>query len=115
MEEFSNDHTVIHCMPVVLTVLTGLNARFDRLLNERHLITASVSDPMSISTIYIENSESPQKKRFLDGYKRRASTEIDEVEKYFAEETSDITVLHRFPDIREILGMSIIDISHRKK
>ena len=38
------------------------------------------------SAISIPDSESPKKKRFLDGYHRRASTEIDEVDKYFAEE-----------------------------
>ena len=58
------------------------------------------------SAISIPDSQSPKKKRFLDGYNRRASTEIDEVDKYFAEETvshyNEINVLDRFPNIRMI-------------
>jgi hypothetical protein len=33
-------------MPLVFAVLGGLHARFDRLMQEKHLIIASLSDPM---------------------------------------------------------------------
>ena len=46
IEEMSKDPTIIHCMPLVFAVLGGLHARFDRLMQEKHLIIASLSDPM---------------------------------------------------------------------
>jgi hypothetical protein len=46
MEEFSIDPTIHHCGPLVSAVLGGLHARFNHLMNEHHLIMASISDPM---------------------------------------------------------------------
>ncbi|KAI9565177.1 hypothetical protein GHT06_008954 [Daphnia sinensis] len=59
----------------------------------------------SAGSITNQDQESPNKKvRFFDGYnyKRRASVETDEVDSYFAEGNSDITMLNRFPTIKKI-------------
>ena len=56
----------------------------------------------SFSTVDTPNCQSTKKKRFIDGYNQRASTEVDEVEKYFTDEAIDIDVLDHFPNIRMV-------------
>ena len=45
MKEFSKDISIIHCQPLILAVLSGLQKRFGHMFNNIHLKLASISDP----------------------------------------------------------------------
>ena len=57
MDKFSVDPTIHNCSSLVLAVLGGLHARFDHLMNERHLIMESISDLMFKMIWAEENSK----------------------------------------------------------
>jgi hypothetical protein len=73
MEEFSVDPTIHHCGSLVFAVLGGLHARFDHLMNERHLIMASISDPM-FKMIWAEDNSKAEYTLLLKGAVRRVKT-----------------------------------------
>lgn len=56
MTEFPKDDTIVHCQPLVLAVLCGLEKRFGEMFNNIHLRLASVSDP-NFKTIWADENE----------------------------------------------------------
>lgn len=72
IEDFSKDHTIIHCSPLVSAVLDGLKSRFHRLMNENHLIIASISDPMfKLIWVDVDDAKKAEYTTLLKGAVRR--------------------------------------------
>jgi hypothetical protein len=73
MGEFSIDPTIHHCGSLVFAVLGGLHTRFDQLMNELHLIMASISDTM-FKMIWVEENSNAEYTLLLKGAVRRVKT-----------------------------------------
>ncbi len=73
MGEFSIDPTIHHCGSLVFAVLGGLRTRCVHLMNERHLIMASISDPM-FKMIWVEDNSKAEYTLLLKGAVRRVKT-----------------------------------------
>lgn len=55
-EEFSFNETIVHCQPIVIAVLDGIEKRFDGMFNDKHIRLASLSDP-NYKTIWVEDEK----------------------------------------------------------
>lgn len=57
--EFSKKTTILHCLPLVYGVQSGIEKRFDDMFNNVHLQLASVFDP-NFKTIWADKEEKLQ-------------------------------------------------------
>jgi hypothetical protein len=67
--------------------------------------TQSSHDEGSCSDFSPPQGKKPKRNRFLEGLKKRASTDVSEIERYFNDGVavgSSLEDLHRFPTIKQI-------------
>ncbi|KAK4009655.1 hypothetical protein OUZ56_018801 [Daphnia magna] len=91
--EFKEDRNIIHCAPLVTSLLNGLEKRANESIEDDDATTAHLSG----------TSSSPRKRsRFLVGLQRKSSIELNEVDRYVNDGYGVLEDLNRYPTIKQI-------------